>query len=85
VPGYCVPLLNRAIKGRLVTLYIVDRKTGRPTVPSPHRDGDILIGTPFGWGHNLRTGAPVDILLQGRRRSAMCGYSRRARRRVLLR
>jgi hypothetical protein len=32
--------------------------------------GDLLIGTPFGWGRNLRTGEAVTIRLQGRRRMA---------------
>ena len=67
------PLLSRAIGSRLVTLYIVGRKSGRRyTIPVAYtRDGgDVLIGTPFGWGRNLRTGEPVEILLKGRRRQA---------------
>jgi hypothetical protein len=67
------PVLNRAVGGRLVTLYVVGRKSGRQyTVPVAYtrHDGDLLIGTPFGWGRNLRTGEPVEILLQGRRRLA---------------
>ena len=67
------PGLNRAVGGRLVTLYVVGRKSGRHyTVPVAYtrKDGDLLIGTPFGWGRNLRTGEPVQILLQGRRRLA---------------
>ena len=58
---------------RLVTLYIVGRKSGRRyTIPVAYtRDkGDLLIGTPFGWGRNLRTGEPVEIRLKGRRRQA---------------
>ena len=65
------PLLSRAVGARLVTLYIVGRKSGRHyTVPVAYtRQGnDLLIGTPFGWGRNLRTGEPVEILLKGRRR-----------------
>jgi deazaflavin-dependent oxidoreductase (nitroreductase family) len=68
-----VPGLNRAVGARLVTLYIVGRKTGRRfTVPVAYtrHEGDLLIGTPFGWGHNLRTGQPMEIRLQGRRRRA---------------
>jgi hypothetical protein len=68
-----VPLLNRAVGARLVTLYVVGRKSGRHfTVPVAYtRQGeDLLIGTPFGWGRNLRTGEPVDILLRGKRRPA---------------
>ena len=33
-------------------------------------EGILLIGTPFGWGRNLRTGEPVEIRLKGRRRLA---------------
>ena len=67
------PGLNRAVGGRLVTLYVVGRKSGRRyTVPVAYtrQGGDLLIGTPFGWGRNLRSGEPVQILLQGRRRLA---------------
>jgi F420H(2)-dependent quinone reductase len=67
------PLLSRALGSRLVTLYIVGRKSGRRyTIPVAYtRDkGDLLIGTPFGWGRNLRTGEPVEIRLKGRRRQA---------------
>jgi deazaflavin-dependent oxidoreductase (nitroreductase family) len=67
------PLLSRAVGGRLVTLYIVGRKSGRRyTIPVAYtRDGgDLLIGTPFGWGRNLRAGEPVEIRLKGRRRQA---------------
>ena len=59
--------------GRLVTLYIVGRKSGRRyTVPVAYtrHDGGLLIGTPFAWGRNLRTGEPVEIRLKGRRRLA---------------
>jgi len=67
------PGLNRAMGGRLVTLYVVGRKSGRRyTVPVAYirQDGDLLIGTPFGWGRNLRSGEPVEILLKGKRRLA---------------
>ncbi len=67
------PLLSRAAGARLVTLYIVGRKSGRHyTVPVAYtRQGDdLLIGTPFGWGRNLRTGEPVEIRLKGRLRQA---------------
>lgn len=67
------PLLSRAAGSRLVTLYIVGRKSGRRyTIPVAYtRDsGDLMIGTPFGWGRNLRTGEPVEIRLKGRRRQA---------------
>jgi deazaflavin-dependent oxidoreductase (nitroreductase family) len=67
------PLLSRAVGSKLVTLYIVGRKSGRRyTVPVAYtRDGDdLLIGTPFGWGRNLRTGEPVEVRLKGRLRQA---------------
>jgi F420H(2)-dependent quinone reductase len=67
------PGLNRVVGGRLVTLYVVGRKSGRRyTVPVAYtrQGGDLLVGTPFGWGRNLRSGEPVEILLQGRRRLA---------------
>jgi hypothetical protein len=67
------PLLCRAAGGRLVTLYIVGRKSGRRyTIPVAYtRQGsDLLVGTPFGWGRNLRTGEPLGIRLRGRRQQA---------------
>lgn len=58
---------------RLVTLYLVGRRSGRrlvvPVAYTPHRGG-LLIGTPFGWGRNLRTGEPVEVRYRGRRRWA---------------
>ena len=67
------PLICRLVGGRLVTLYIVGRKSGRrytfPVAYTRH-EGILLIGTPFGWGRNLRTGEPVEIRLKGRRRPA---------------
>jgi deazaflavin-dependent oxidoreductase (nitroreductase family) len=67
------PLLSSAVGSRLVTVYVVGRKSGRHyTVPVAYtRQGDdLLIGTPFGWGRNLRTGEPVQIRLKGRLREA---------------
>jgi deazaflavin-dependent oxidoreductase (nitroreductase family) len=67
------PLLSRLAGSRLLTLYVVGRKSGRryavPVAYTRH-EGDLLIGTSFGWGRNLRTGEPVQIRLQGRRRPA---------------
>jgi len=67
------PLLSQAAGKRLVTLYIVGRKSGRrytlPVAYTPHGD-DLLIGTPFKWGRNLRTGEPIEIRYKGRRRQA---------------
>jgi deazaflavin-dependent oxidoreductase (nitroreductase family) len=67
------PLVCRAVGNRLVPVYVVGRKSGRHyTVPVAYtRDEDILlVGTPFGWGRNLRSGEPVSIRLKGRRRLA---------------
>jgi deazaflavin-dependent oxidoreductase (nitroreductase family) len=67
------PLASRAIGNRLVTVYVVGRKSGRHyTVPVAYtrHEGILLVGTPFGWGRNLRTGEPVSIRLKGRRRLA---------------
>jgi deazaflavin-dependent oxidoreductase (nitroreductase family) len=67
------PLLCRVVGNRLITLYVVGRKSGRRyTVPVAYtrHDGTLLIGTPFGWGRNLRTGQPVDIRFKGKRRPA---------------
>ena len=67
------PLLSRLAGSRLITVYVVGRKSGRhysvPVAYTRH-EGDLLIGTPFGWGRNLRTGEPVAIRLKGRRRLA---------------
>jgi deazaflavin-dependent oxidoreductase (nitroreductase family) len=67
------PLVSRLVGSRLVTLYVTGRKSGRryavPVAYTRH-EGDLIIGTPFGWGRNLRTGEPVTIRLKGRRRLA---------------
>lgn len=67
------PLLSRLAGARLITIYVVGRKTGRrfdvPVAYTRH-DGMLLVGTPFAWARNLRTGEPVDIRLKGRRRTA---------------
>jgi deazaflavin-dependent oxidoreductase (nitroreductase family) len=67
------PLLGRALGRRLITVYVVGRKSGRRyTVPVAYTrdDGALLIGTPFGWGRNLRSGEPVTVRFKGRRRPA---------------
>jgi hypothetical protein len=67
------PLVSRGIGRRLVTLYVVGRNSGRrmsvPVAYTRH-DGGLLIGTPFGWGRNLRSGEPIDVRYLGRRRRA---------------
>ena len=65
------PLVCRLAGNRLITVYAVGRKSGRHyTIPVAYtrHDGSLLIGTPFAWGRNLRTGEPVDIRLRGKRR-----------------
>jgi deazaflavin-dependent oxidoreductase (nitroreductase family) len=67
------PLLARLVGARLVTLYVVGRKTGkRYTVPVAYsrHEGTLLFGTEFRWVRNLRSGEPVEIRFKGRRRTA---------------
>jgi deazaflavin-dependent oxidoreductase (nitroreductase family) len=69
----CVPLLSRVIGKRLVTLYVVGRRSGRRyAVPVAYTrvDGGLLVGSQFAWARNLRTGERVDIRLAGKRRPA---------------
>ena len=67
------PLLCRLVGKRLITVYVVGRKSGRryavPVAYTRH-NGTLLIGTEFAWARNLRTGEPVQIRLAGKRRSA---------------
>jgi hypothetical protein len=68
-----VPLLCRLVGRRLIIVYVVGRTSGRrfPVPVAYTADGaDLLVGTPFRWGRNLRSGEPVEILLKGRRRKA---------------
>lgn len=67
------PLLSRLIGKRLITVYVVGRKSGRRySIPVAYvpRDGTLLIGSPFPWVRNLRTGDPVEIRLLGQLRVA---------------
>jgi hypothetical protein len=53
------PLLGRLVGQRLITLYVVGRKTGRRyavPVAYTNRDGTLLVGTQFPWARNLHTG-----------------------------
>jgi hypothetical protein len=67
------PLIGRGIGRRLLTVYVVGRKSGRrysvPVAYTRH-DGSLLVGTPFRWAGNLRTGEPVQVRYLGRRRTA---------------
>jgi deazaflavin-dependent oxidoreductase (nitroreductase family) len=67
------PLLCRVVGKRLIILYVVGRKSGRRyVVPVAYaRDGDALvIGTPFGWVRNLRSGEQISVRYKGKRRVA---------------
>lgn len=67
------PLLCRVLGNRLLTLYVVGRKTGRRYVlPVAYvRDGEaLLVGTPFGWVRNLRTGESITVRYKGKRQVA---------------
>jgi hypothetical protein len=67
------PLVCRGIGKRLITVYVVGRTSGRHfAIPVAYTrdESALLIGTPFGWGRNLRTGQRVDIRLKGKRRTA---------------
>ncbi|MGX6600941.1 hypothetical protein ACWKSP_02210 [Micromonosporaceae bacterium Da 78-11] len=67
------PLVSRGIGNRLITLYVVGRKSGKQyTVPVAYtrHEGGLLIGTPFGWARNLRTGEPLQVRFKGRLRTA---------------
>ena len=68
-----IPGLSRIIGSRLVTLYVVGRKSGRRyTVPVSYlaQGDDLLIGTSSGWARNLRTGEPVAFRFKGKIRLA---------------
>jgi deazaflavin-dependent oxidoreductase (nitroreductase family) len=67
------PLLSRLAGRRLLVLHVVGRKTGREyTIPVAYtaREGALLVGTPFAWVRNLRSGEPVEVRYRGRRRPA---------------
>ncbi len=68
-----IPFLSRTIGQRLVTLYVVGRRTRRiyavPVAYMPQA-GQLVIGTSSGWARNLRSGEPIEIRLKGRRRWA---------------
>jgi len=67
------PGISSGIGRYLITLYVVGRKSGRrytlPVAYTQH-EGALLIGTPFGWGKNLRTGEPLEVRYKGKRRTA---------------
>nr|WP_296074767.1 hypothetical protein [uncultured Actinoplanes sp.] len=68
-----VPGISRGIGRYLITLHVVGRKSGRrydvPVAYVPY-EGDLLVGTPFAWARNLRTGDTVPVDYRGRRTTA---------------
>lgn len=65
------PLVCRGIGGRLITVYVTGRKSGRRyAIPIAYtRDGEqLLSGSPFAWGRNLRSDEPIAIRLKGKLR-----------------
>ncbi|HEX4791011.1 MAG TPA: nitroreductase family deazaflavin-dependent oxidoreductase [Actinospica sp.] len=67
------PGISSGLGKRLITLYVVGRKTGkRYSIPVAYveHDGALLIATGFGWGKNLRTGEPLEVRYKGRKRTA---------------
>jgi deazaflavin-dependent oxidoreductase (nitroreductase family) len=67
------PLLCRLAGRRLLVVYVVGRKSGRHyAVPVAYTriNESLLVGSQFGWVHNLCTGEPVHIRLLGKQRPA---------------
>jgi hypothetical protein len=67
------PLVCRLLGRRLLTVYVVGRRSGR-RYPVPvaycHHEGRLLVATQFRWIRNLRSDELVRIGLMGRRRAA---------------
>jgi len=69
----CVPLLSRAVRKKLIMLYVVGRRSGKLyTVPMAYLryEGALLLGSGFAWGKNLRTGDAMEVRFMGKRRLA---------------
>jgi deazaflavin-dependent oxidoreductase (nitroreductase family) len=67
------PLVSLGVGRRLVIINVTGRKSGRQySVPVAYlrHEGTLLVGSPFGWARNLRTGEPVEVILLGKRRLA---------------
>ena len=68
------PGVARLVGRRLLIVYVVGRKSGRryaiPVAYTRVPGGALLVGTPFGWVRNLRSGVPIEIRLRGRRLEA---------------
>jgi hypothetical protein len=67
------PGIANGVGKRLITLHVVGRKSGKhidvPVAYTKHQDA-ILVGTPFAWGKNLRTGEPLNVTYKGKLRTA---------------
>lgn len=67
------PGIAGGVGKRLITLHVVGRKSGKhidiPVAYTLH-EGGILVGTPFAWGKNLRTGEPLQVTYKGKPRTA---------------
>jgi deazaflavin-dependent oxidoreductase (nitroreductase family) len=67
------PGVSSGIGKRLLLVNVTGRKTGKKySVPVAYtrNEGALLVGTPFAWARNMRTGEPVEVVLQGKRRQA---------------
>ena len=68
------PLLCRLASRRLITIYVIGRKSGRcypiPVAYTRHAGG-LLVGTQFSWVRNLHNGERVDIRFRGKRQPAL--------------
>ena len=67
------PGVSSGMGKRLVIINVTGRKSGKQySVPVAYtrQDETLLVGTPFAWARNMRTGEPVEIILQGKRRQA---------------
>lgn len=66
------PLLHRAVSGRVMTIDVVGRKSGRTyRIPVGYvaADGALLIGTAGRWRHNLHPGQTVNAIVARKSRT----------------
>ena len=67
------PGVSSGIGKKLVVINVTGRKTGKQySVPVAYtrQEGKLLVGTQFAWARNMRSGEPVEIILQGKHRQA---------------
>lgn len=68
-----LPLVSKLPGRRLVLLEVVGRRSGKRfelPVAYTRQGSDLLVGTPFAWGRNLRTGDVIGIVLMGTHQEA---------------